>query len=263
MYKKLLLCCLFLILAACNSGYQSIEVEGAIRAQRASADGMVMVYVPAGVLTMGSDDFSSDADERPAHPVYLDAYWLDRTEVTNAMYASCVAAQICERVAHPPTNADEKSNHPVQGVTWPNAVAYCTWAGRRLPTEAEWEKAARGTDGRIYPWGNAQPSFELGNFNKERDGTQPVGSYLAGASPYGALDMAGNVYEWVADWYGLDYYAGSPLENPTGVASGLQRVLRGGNWNSTPDTLRSANRFWAFPGRNDFDGFRCALSAGN
>jgi serine/threonine-protein kinase len=222
---------------------------------------MVMVYVPAGDFRMGSDNPDSDADERPEHTVRLDSYWIDRTEVTQAMYAACVEAAVCEAVAHPPANATD--NNPVQGVTWPNAAAYCAWVGRRLPSEAEWEKAARGTDGRTYPWGNQAPSPDLGNFERLLDGTQPVGGYPLGASQYGALDMAGNVYEWVADWYGPDYYAQSPSENPSGATSSLQRVLRGGNWNSNADTLRSSNRFWAFPGRNDFDGFRCALSAAN
>jgi formylglycine-generating enzyme required for sulfatase activity len=252
------LCCL-LILAACNSGYASVQVSGALRAQRSAVDGMVMVYVPAGEFNMGSDDTNSDADEHPRHTVSLDAYWIDRTEVTQAMYAACVQAAVCEDVAHPP--ADAAGSDPVQGVTWPNAAAYCEWVGRRLPTEAEWEKAARGTDGRIYPWGDQAPNSELGNFEKQQDGAQPVGSYPQGASPYGVLDMAGNVYEWVADWYDPDYYGQSPSENPKGAGSSLQRVLRGGNWNSNADTLRSSNRFWAFPGRNDFDGFRCALGA--
>jgi formylglycine-generating enzyme required for sulfatase activity len=220
---------------------------------------MILVYVPAGEFTMGSDSEESALDERPVHVVYLDAFWIDRTEITNAMFAACVQAEACRAIAHPRADMADHPDYPAQGVPWTAAVAYCEWVGRRLPTEAEWEKAARGTDGRIYPWGNQAPTGELANFEKIFGDVADPGSFPTGASPNGSLDMAGNVYEWVQDWYGPDYYVESPAANPAGPEGGMQRVLRGGAWNSQTNNLRSANRFWAFPGRNDFDGFRCAM----
>lgn len=239
-----------------------MDVPGAVKAMRSERDGMLLVYVPAGEFLMGSLAGEGDEnDEAPQHTVALAAFWIDRTEVTNTMFAACVEAGACRDVAHPRPDRAEHPDFPAQGVPWTQAAAYCEWAGRRLPTEAEWEKAARGTDGRLYPWGDAEPDGSRVNFDKQIGDVANVGSFPAGASPYGALDMAGNVYEWVSDWYGAEYYAASPNENPAGPEAGMQRVLRGGNWNSLADNLRTANRFWAFPGRNDFDGFRCAADA--
>lgn len=246
------------VLVAC-SAYSDIAVSGAQRAIAWHKDGMVLVYVPAGEFLMGT--VGGRDDEIPQHLVSLDAFWLDQTEVSNGMYARCIQDGACTPLAHPRVDMEEHPNFPVQGVAWQQAVAYCEWAGRRLPSEAEWEKAARGGDSRLYPWGNEVPNSELANFRKFYGDVIDVGSLPAGASPYGALDLAGSVYEWVSDWYGADYYQQSPDQNPTGAETGIQRVLRGGAWNSGIDNLRSANRFWAFPGRNDFDGFRCALSA--
>jgi eukaryotic-like serine/threonine-protein kinase len=234
-------------------------------------DGMTLVYVPAGEFQMGSpaSDGTAGADEKPIHTVYLDAYWIDQTEVTNAMYAKCVAARVC----NPPRNtststrsdyygSSEFANYPVVYVYWPDAQAYCAWAGRKLPSEAEWEKAARGTDGRIYPWGDEPPNSDLLNYHWNLGDTTQVGSYPAGASPYGALDMAGNVWEWVYDWYGKDYYTASPHDNPGGPLSGNHHVIRGGSWSSIAWNLRSAMRYWIDPkGRTYVDyGFRCALN---
>jgi formylglycine-generating enzyme required for sulfatase activity len=243
-------------------------------------DGMVQVYVPAGSFQMGSD--AGDSDEEPVHPVTLDAFWIDRTEVTNAMYALCVEAGKCP----PPSSSKSYSrdsyygnaqfdNYPVIYVTWDNAKTYCEWAGRRLPTEAEWEKAARETDGRTYPWGNEQPAGNLLNFADSNtnfdwsdktvdDGyadTSPAGNYPDGASPYGALDMAGNVWEWVNDWYDGAYYGNSLSENPQGPASGQYRVLRGGSWSDDDGGVRAAFRLRGEPGSfYDSIGFRCARS---
>lgn len=156
--------------------------------------------------------------------------------------------------------AGDKSDHPVNCVDWDQAVAYCQWEGKRLPTEAEWEKAARGTDGRIYPWGNTAPDCNRAQYGKCGGQTVSVGTKPAGSSPYGVLDMAGNVDEWVADWYDSDYYAQSPSENPKGPSSGQHRGARGGNWhNPHENILRAALRagWWtAVAGAYDALGFR-------
>lgn len=207
---------------------------------------------------MGSSHPDAPEDEKPQHRVWLDAFWIDRTEATNAMYAACVETGACKPIISPRLDMLENPDFPVQGVAWPEAAAYCEWVGRRLPTEAEWEKAARGTDVRLYPWGDEPPDDTRANFGRRQGDVVATGSSPEGASPYGALDMAGNVYEWVADWYAQDYYAQSPSESPPGPERTLVRVIRGGAWNGSQDALRAANRFWAFPGRNDYDGFRCA-----
>ncbi|MBI9044578.1 MAG: SUMF1/EgtB/PvdO family nonheme iron enzyme [Anaerolineaceae bacterium] len=234
-------------------------------------DGMVLVAVPAGEFEMGSNE---DDNEKPIHTVYLDAYWMDQTEVTNAMYEKCVEAGKCDKPGGSAYGDSNSSDHPVVYVDWNAAQDYCEWAGRRLPTEAEWEKAAQGTDGRIYPWGNEFDGEKLNycdvncdydwadeKFDDGYADTAPVGSFSKGASPYGALDMAGNVWEWVLDWYDSDYYSSSPSENPQGPSTGEYRVLRGGSWNYDVRFVRSADRHYWTPSLVDDDvGFRCALS---
>jgi len=221
---------------------------------------MELVYVPAGDFLMGSTDDDPDAahGEVPQHPVYLDGYWIDKTEVTNAMFARFVDATGYDaRIWR--NAASGKSDHPVVLVNWHDASAYCEWAGRKLPTEAQWEKAARGTDGRRYPWGNGAPAASRSNFDDNVGGTTPVGSYPAGASPYGAMDMAGNVLEWVADWYNGEYYTVSPRENPTGPATGQDRLLRGGSCYNDAWGLRSSCRYIDVPvNLGSYVGFRCA-----
>ncbi len=231
-------------------------------------DGMTLQYVPAGNFTMGSDN--GYPNEKPAHTVYLDAFWMDRTDVTNAMYAKCVSSGACNQ----PTNLSSQThssyyansqfdNYPVLYVTWDMANTYCQWAGRGLPTEAQWEKAARGTDGRTYPWGNAAPSNDLLNYNSAVGDTTEVGTYSKGASPYGVLDMAGNVWQWVADWYSDTYYASSPASNPLGPDSGQFRVMRGGSWEYFNDDnyVRSAFRLRLSPSLTYYySGFRCSRS---
>jgi formylglycine-generating enzyme required for sulfatase activity len=224
----------------------SVELPKAIVHQK---DNSKMLLIPAGEFLMGSteaeiDRYEAEAeesnarrwftDEAPQHTVYLDAYYIDRYEVTNAQYRKFVE----EAVYREPRYWDsggrrhrfELPDQPVIGVSWDDAVAYAEWAGKRLPTEAEWEKAARGTDGRRYPWGDVFDSDQCNAHLRRSLGTQPVGSYPSGASPYGLLDMAGNVWEWCADWYGSDYYTKSPYKNPQGPQTGDERVLRGGAW---------------------------------
>jgi eukaryotic-like serine/threonine-protein kinase len=277
-------------LATRTPAFTSTPSLGIGSTQVSPVDGMAQVYVPAGEFLMGSTDAQiSDAvqdcvadgisqsncedwiePEAPQHTIYLDAYWVDRTEVTNGMYALCVANGACDPPRDRGSNNrnsyygnSEYDDYPVIFVDWNDASAYCRWAGRRLPSEAEWEKAARGTDGRIYPWGNETPSGNLLNFNWNEGDTTAVGSYPAGASPYGALDMAGNVWEWVNDWYDENFYASSPSTNPDGPASGQYRVLRGGSWVSYDSHVRAAYRDNYGPGNSDNDvGFRCAVAPG-
>lgn len=246
-----------------------------------------MVFIAAGEFQMGCDPNHNDGiecrpDSLPLHSVFLDSYYIDKTEVTNAQYARCVAAGICELPGTetwggaPYYYDSDHANHPVHMVLWDQANDYCTWIGKRLPTEAEWEKAAHGTDPQAYPWGDSGPSCELVNmehFNSSCPGEhyagfafpQMAGSYPTGASPYGVLDMSGNMIEWVNDWYSEEYYANSPYDNPTGPTSGTSKVLRGGSFfDFMTLSERSANHpeklTFSFGVGVDF-GFRCATSA--
>jgi len=238
-------------------------------------NGAEMVYVPAGEFLMGTPEEDVDAlrekygglqirlkAETPQHKVYLDAFYIDRTEVTNTQYRKCVEAGACSQpqITDPWYNDPNRAEHPVVFVDWNQANDYCRWAGKRLPTEAEWEKAARGTDGRVYPWGNEWDRNKL-NWDTIYF-TTAVGSYPAGASPYGALDMAGNVWEWMADWYGEDYYSQSPGRNPPGPDSGEKRVWRGGAGDNPQGDSRCAYRLPFDPrGAYEYVGFRCAKDA--
>ncbi|MCB8944608.1 MAG: formylglycine-generating enzyme family protein [Ardenticatenaceae bacterium] len=295
-------------------------------------DGMVLVFVPAGEFDMGSNEAEiefalekcneialiehpEEGDcppewydlQKPVHGVYLDAYWIDQTEVTNAMFAQFVEETGYETDAEkmgkslifsiqtekgaevtgadwqhphgPDTSIQGLENHPVVQVSWNDAVAYCTWAGRRLPTEAEWEKAARWnpetSQAARYPWGDQNPTEKLLNYGDKNLGvayadmtqddgyqyTAPVGSYPAGTSYYGVLDMAGNVFEWVQDYRSSLYYGQSAYENPQGPVTGTYRVLRGGSWNGDVRVVMAADRSQGlYPTKAiNWAGFRCAL----
>jgi formylglycine-generating enzyme required for sulfatase activity len=260
-----------------------------------------MVIIPAGEFIMGSPHSQGFADERPQRSVFLRSFLIDRYEVTNAQYERFVNA-----TGHAvPTNPNPavtlwndgrpipgSEAHPVVNVSWHDAAAYCAWAGKRLPTEAEWEKAARGTNARRYPWGNDwdytranSASYWAGRTIEFKDAlewkafwvdgegariaqakglrgevlTLPVGSFPAGASPYGLFDMAGNVSEWVQDWYEPYYYLRAPRENPQGPAGKLLKVVRGGSWLKPATSLRTTDRDYGFPDDHQSGtGFRCA-----
>ncbi len=234
-------------LAVLLIGTAGLESSASLQTEASGKDGAPMVLVPAGPFPMGvpTGDRDGGRDEYPRHEVYLDAYYLDRFEVTNGRYLEFVRA-----TGHrTPQNAD----------------AYCHWAGRRLPTEAEWEKAARGTDDRRFPWGNVEPTPKHLNYNQRWIGEKtlmPVGSYEAGKSPFGAYDMAGNVWEWVADWYDPLYYEKSPARNPKGPETGTHKVLRSSGWHVETPLVRAFTRVKSEPlNRNDSTGFRCAADA--
>lgn len=263
-------------------------------------NGIIMVYIPPGFFTMGSNGFDK---EKPPHDVYLDGYWLCKTEVTVKQFRLFVESTGYKTQAETGDGAHvwtgekwekrsdvnwknpgfpQAEDHPVVCISWHDAVEYCNWLSRekglkfKLPSEAQWEKAARGSDGRWFPWGNDPPSGDKVNFAdkqlwlKEKhswadqnidDGytyTAPVGSYSAGTSLYGLLDMAGNVCEWCADWHDGEYYKNSPPKNPKGPSEGSRRVLRGGGWISVAVDLRCTGRYHSITpsDRNPYLGFR-------
>lgn len=239
-------------------------------------DGMVMVYVPGGTFLMGvaEDDPLVQSDEIPPHPVTLSSFWIDQTEVTNGQFARCVTAGACQKPFTPMFERHENyygnpefDDYPVIYVSWLHGHDYCAWAGGALPTEAQWEYAARGPEGFTYPWGNDPPDETLLNYDKNMSDTTPVGAYPGGASWCGAVDMAGNVYEWVADWY--IRYPDEALTDPIGPERGIGHVLRGGSWRDPLEFVRSANRYvireayrdYTVPSGHGFNlGFRCAVS---
>jgi formylglycine-generating enzyme required for sulfatase activity len=294
--KRLLPLCLsvaFLGLAVSGCGLDSSLGDTWTR----PADDMVMIYVPSGEFEMGSDNDDLDymmqlckeyygdcfrgwfQNEQPVHTVVLDGFWIDRTEVTNAQYQQCVEAGGCDPPAEsssPPGDLyygnSTYDDYPVVYVNWYQAADYCEWADARLLTEAEWEYAARGPEGRVFPWGdtfdatrvnycdaNCEFDWADGSVDDGYGYTAPVGSYPDGVSWCGTLDLAGNVWEWVADWYDAAYYGRSPSQNPPGPSSGEERVRRGGSWHYSPDAVRSTVRYGVGPDASDnFLGFRCA-----
>ncbi len=240
-------------------------------------DGAPMVPVPAGPFPMGvpKGDRDGGRDEYPRHDVSLDKYYIDKFEVTNGRYLEFIKATGYRLPQHPQDPKrnlwqgslmpESVSDRPVINVDWYDAEAYCKWAGKRLPTEAEWEKAAHGTESRRFPWGNVEPTHKHLNFNQRWQGEKtlmPVGSYEAGKSPFGAYDMAGNVWEWVADWYDPAYYEKSPPRNPQGPESGTHKVLRSSGWQVETPLVRIFTRVKSDPLiRNESTGFRCAADA--
>ncbi|MDH4081910.1 MAG: formylglycine-generating enzyme family protein [Nitrospira sp.] len=243
----------------------------------AEKDGAPMIVVPAGSFPMGvpSGDRDGGRDEYPRHDVLVDTFAIDKFEVTNGLYLAFVKST-GHRVPQNPNNptrnlwqgdsiTESLIGRPVINVDWFDAEAYCKWAGKRLPTEAEWEKAAKGTSDRRFPWGNVEPTAKHLNYNQRWIGEKtlmPVGSYEAGKSPYGVYDMAGNVWEWVNDWYDAQYYEKSPEKNPTGPAAGSKKVIRGAGWQNETPTVRIFTRVESDPMvRNESTGFRCATDA--
>jgi len=240
-------------------------------------DGAPMMLIPAGEFLMGTALSNRDGgrDEYPERRIYLDAFYMDTFEITNGRYLEFVKAtghRIPEHTRDKTLTLwrgnsvpDIFKDHPVINVDWSDADAYCRWTGKRLPTEAEWERAARGTTGRRFPWGNAEPTRTLANYlNQWRNGAglEPVGSHPQGASQEGVQDLEGNVWEWVADWYDAHYYEKGPNRNPKSPTAGTRKVIRGSGWESEAPLLRSAHRLNSDPlNRNHSLGFRCAMDA--
>lgn len=274
------------VLIACSAPPKPIERPPAVQIE-AACDGCTepdeafpdaprvdpdMATIPAGWFTMGCDepDWECEVAERPSHQVWLPAYRIDRHEVTRARYLECVAAGVCQA---PELDGDDcnasdgdRSDHPINCVTWFNAETYCTWRNKRLPTEAEWEKAARGTNGATFPWGDDTADCDRAIMHDGtqsgcgRESTWPVGSRPKGASPYGLQDMAGNVWEWVNDWYEAGYPVGA-VEEPGGPATGSERVIRSGSWDDlwAAKAMRTMARSSNAPDTSGGHlGFRCA-----
>jgi formylglycine-generating enzyme required for sulfatase activity len=222
-------------------------------------DGSTLVYVPPSEFVMGNDGFDA-----PIHNVTLEGYWIQQTKVTNRMYAQCVSVGSCiaptQELGGPVYSNPDYANHPVVGITWTQANAFCAWSLGRLPTEAEWEKAARGLNANIYPWGNDEPACDILNFGYCSGRTSEVDAFLNGASFYGLYDMAGNVFEWVGDWYEEGYYTNSALVNPMGPESGQYRSIRGSSFETDPDQADSAIRHYGAEAYHSRDlGFRCVV----
>ncbi len=218
-----------------------------------------LVAIPGACFQMGADD--GDFDELPPHEICLSDFSIDRVEVSNEAYQLCVEDGECRPATRYRARPElSTADHPVVGVGWIDADHYCRWAGMRLPTDAEWELAAGGTDGRRFPWGNEPPTCERAVYARcPPHSTVPVDSYPEGASPYGVLHMGGNAWEWVLDWWSSGYYRQSPRRDPMGPERGRMRSIRGGCWNRTPWHVRVADRDSGVVGlRNNHVGFRCA-----
>lgn len=267
--RKVALASLGLPVVAVIGGLLVIDRDGVHAAPEVPL-GTPQVKVPAGSFSMGS--WTGAADEQPVHRVSGAGFVMDRYEVTNARYALCVSDGVCSAPSLTSSfkraryyDAPEYADYPVIHVAWGQANTFCTWAGGRLPTEAEWERAARGTtDTRTYPWGDSAPDCDKANFAGCVGDTDRVGRRPAGQSPYGVFDMAGNVWEWTADWYEAGYYARSPESDPTGPDAGYLKVMRGGCWMSGTSSLRTTCRKAELPSSWAPNvGFRCVYPAAN
>lgn len=253
-----------IVVTACALVPSSATAETPLAAE---LDPVAMVTIPAGAFLMGNPEGTGRADERPQRSVYLDAFAIDEVEVTNERYLAFVKMTGHRNPPNPYgtgslVSAKGIEQLPVVQMTWYDAKAYCTWAKKRLPTEAEWEKAARGTDGRLFPWGNEPATSKRANFDREWQDEKtltPVGSLSGGDSPYGVKDMAGNAREWVSDWYDPDYYQQAPDRNPQGPdKKGVVRSIRGGSWHSpVADITTSARGRGGFALQTHGTGFRC------
>ena len=249
----------------CVVAMASMPAEASVK----ELDPVPMVTIPGGSFLMGSQSPKGRADEWPQRSVQVDTFAIDQVEVTNGRYLVFVGTTGHRNPPNPYGNglllsAKGIDQLPVVQVTWYDAKAYCAWAKKRLPTEAEWEKAARGTDGRRFPWGEAQPTYTVANFDREWDGDKTlhaVGSLSGGDSPYGIKDMSGNAREWVQDWYDPEYYANAPDKNPQGPDKGIVRVIRGGSWHSPlSDITATARGRGGFALQTHGTGFRCVRS---
>ena len=223
-------------------------------------DGMLSIYIPAGEFLMGSDDEHALPLEKPQRTFSMDAYWIDSIPVTNKMYQQCMDAGVCGNPASIYEQFDDPAyaDNPVVFITWFQADEYCHWVGGKLPGEAQWDYAARGSDGRLYPWGNTEPNQYLLNYKDIIGFTSPAGSYPDGASPFGVLDMAGNVREWTDDWFSETFFLDAPDANPSGPAEGEYKVLKGGGYSDPREIVRLTTRCFhdpISPGANR--GFRC------
>jgi formylglycine-generating enzyme required for sulfatase activity len=258
--KWLKYCSAGLIFGLIVFGVVFYALKTRVRTEVTGKDGALAVLIPAGAFVMGDDENS------PRRQIYLDAFYMDKFEVTVARYAKFL--QATGNVGQPDewdtADVARGGELPVVGVNWQDASSYCRWAGKRLPTEAEWEKAARGNDERKYPWGNNAPMPEYARYGKRyenpvyKDGVAPVGSHAKDVSPFGIFDLAGNVTEWVADWYSESFPA-DVVRNPKGPDSGTTRVLRGGSWYEAATRIQVTKRWFSTPyERNDGFGFRCA-----
>jgi formylglycine-generating enzyme required for sulfatase activity len=272
--KQILLMMLLVMIVV---GLTAAAVIADLPSTRTGRDGAPMALIKTGEFLMGTPLSNRDGgrDEYPQRQIFLDAFYLDVYEVTNGRYMEFITVTGHRVPEHPrdkkltlwkeSTVPDAFKDHPVVNVDWYDATAYCKWAGKRLPTEAEWERAARGTTGRRFPWGDTEPTRAHANYlNQWRNGggLEPIGTHPRGASPEGVQDLQGNVWEWVADWYDPHYYENGPTRNPQGPAEGVRKVIRGSGWESEAPVLRSAHRLSSPPtNRNHTLGFRCAMDA--